>query len=219
MGPIPKERDAYIAAAFALIFILILCAVSFVIARPFLAALQTLLGAERLEGEDPIEEAFGPLAKGEVRTHVGPGHTAIERAARCCHGQLVIDADPLAAQILRYGGITRRHALHMRLVEHRLAGLDDGRAVVAPGETGILDHAFRRLSLEEVVSFTVGANSRSRRVMEKLGMTHAPADDFEHPLRESQQRDVGKCWLADLHQVHAPRRDGHDDEVTHRGRG
>jgi predicted PurR-regulated permease PerM len=39
MGPIPKERDAYIAAAFALIFILILCALSFVIARPFLAAL------------------------------------------------------------------------------------------------------------------------------------------------------------------------------------
>jgi RimJ/RimL family protein N-acetyltransferase len=35
--------------------------------------------------------------------------------------------------------------------------------------------------LEEVVSFTVPANRRSRRVMEKLGMTHDPCDDFDHP--------------------------------------
>ena len=39
MGPIREERDAYIAAAFALLFILILCAASFLIVRPFLAAL------------------------------------------------------------------------------------------------------------------------------------------------------------------------------------
>jgi RimJ/RimL family protein N-acetyltransferase len=32
-----------------------------------------------------------------------------------------------------------------------------------------------------VVAFTVPANQRSRRVMEKLGMSHNPADDFEHP--------------------------------------
>jgi RimJ/RimL family protein N-acetyltransferase len=31
------------------------------------------------------------------------------------------------------------------------------------------------------VSFTVPANIRSRRVMEKLGMTHHTADDFDHP--------------------------------------
>jgi RimJ/RimL family protein N-acetyltransferase len=35
--------------------------------------------------------------------------------------------------------------------------------------------------LEEIVSFTVPGNARSRRVMEKLGMGHDPADDFEHP--------------------------------------
>jgi len=32
-----------------------------------------------------------------------------------------------------------------------------------------------------LVSFTVPANKPSRRVMVKLGMTHDPADDFEHP--------------------------------------
>ncbi len=37
-------------------------------------------------------------------------------------------------------------------------------------------------ALAEVVSFTVPANVSSQRVMEKLGMTHNPADDFDHPL-------------------------------------
>lgn len=32
-----------------------------------------------------------------------------------------------------------------------------------------------------LVSFTVPANPASRRVMEKLGFTHDPADDFDHP--------------------------------------
>ncbi|HXV23960.1 MAG TPA: AI-2E family transporter [Alphaproteobacteria bacterium] len=39
MAQRPEQRTAYIATAFALIFILLLCAVSFVIVRPFLAAL------------------------------------------------------------------------------------------------------------------------------------------------------------------------------------
>ena len=38
------------------------------------------------------------------------------------------------------------------------------------------------LGLAEIVSFTVPENLRSRRVMEKLGMTHDPRDDFDHPL-------------------------------------
>ena len=41
---------------------------------------------------------------------------------------------------------------------------------------------FDVLRLGEIVSFTVPANIRSRRVMEKIGMTYDPADDFEHPL-------------------------------------
>jgi RimJ/RimL family protein N-acetyltransferase len=40
---------------------------------------------------------------------------------------------------------------------------------------------FERLDLDEIVSFTVPANRPSRRVMERLGMTHAAAADFDHP--------------------------------------
>jgi RimJ/RimL family protein N-acetyltransferase len=36
--------------------------------------------------------------------------------------------------------------------------------------------------LDEVVSFTVPANLRSRAVMVRLGLVHDPAGDFEHPL-------------------------------------
>ena len=41
---------------------------------------------------------------------------------------------------------------------------------------------FETLGLDEIVSFTTVNNDRSRRVMERLGMTRNPADDFDHPL-------------------------------------
>lgn len=40
---------------------------------------------------------------------------------------------------------------------------------------------FETLGLDEVISFTVPHNSRSRRVMEKIGMTHRPDRDFDNP--------------------------------------
>lgn len=40
---------------------------------------------------------------------------------------------------------------------------------------------FEPLDLDEIVSFTAQANQRSRRVMARVGMSHDPADDFEHP--------------------------------------
>ena len=48
------------------------------------------------------------------------------------------------------------------------------------GAASIAD-GFERLGLEEIVSMTVPANMRSRRVMERLGLTRDPADDIDHP--------------------------------------
>lgn len=40
---------------------------------------------------------------------------------------------------------------------------------------------FEELGLDEIVSFTSVGNTRSSRVMEKLGMRRDPAEDFDHP--------------------------------------
>lgn len=56
---------------------------------------------------------------------------------------------------------------------------DQGYATEAA--RGVLAFGFDDLGLDEIVSFTTVANERSRRVMERIGMTRDPADDFEHP--------------------------------------
>jgi RimJ/RimL family protein N-acetyltransferase len=56
-----------------------------------------------------------------------------------------------------------------------------GRGLATEGARAVVDRAFNTLQLSSLVSFTVPENLRSRRVMEKLGMTHDPANDFDHP--------------------------------------
>lgn len=57
-----------------------------------------------------------------------------------------------------------------------------GQGYATEAATVCLDHAFGPLGLDGVVSFTAVGNIRSRRVMERLGMTCDPAEDFDHPL-------------------------------------
>lgn len=63
----------------------------------------------------------------------------------------------------------------------RLAREHWGRGYATEGARAAVQLASRDLGLHEVVSYTVPANRRSRRVMEKLGMSNDPADDFDHP--------------------------------------
>ena len=44
-----------------------------------------------------------------------------------------------------------------------------------------LAFGFTAASLTEIVSFTTTANTRSRAVMERLGVSRDPAEDFDHP--------------------------------------
>lgn len=63
----------------------------------------------------------------------------------------------------------------------RLAGEYWGRGLATEGALAVAAHAFADVGLEEIVSFTVPANVRSRRVMEKIGMTRDATEDFDHP--------------------------------------
>lgn len=64
----------------------------------------------------------------------------------------------------------------------RLAREHWGKGYATEAARAALQYGFESVGLREIVSFTTVANTRSRRVMEKLGMTHDPADDFDHPL-------------------------------------
>lgn len=44
-----------------------------------------------------------------------------------------------------------------------------------------LSFGFTILGLSEIVAFTTETNLRSRAVMERIGLTHDPQDDFDHP--------------------------------------
>ena len=63
----------------------------------------------------------------------------------------------------------------------RLAANYWGRGLATEGARAVVKYAFEELALDALVSFTVPRNIRSRRVMEKVGMTHDVSDDFDHP--------------------------------------
>ena len=56
-----------------------------------------------------------------------------------------------------------------------------GHGLATEGARAAVHYAFGELGLDNLVSFTVPENLRSRRVMEKIGLTHDPNDDFDHP--------------------------------------
>ncbi len=64
----------------------------------------------------------------------------------------------------------------------RLAFEHWGKGFATEGAGATLRFAFETLKLPEVVSMTAHQNVRSWHVMEKIGMTRTPADDFDHPL-------------------------------------
>jgi RimJ/RimL family protein N-acetyltransferase len=63
----------------------------------------------------------------------------------------------------------------------RLTQSSQGKGFATEGARTIVDFAFNNLGLKEVVAITALPNRASRHVMEKLGMTHRPELDFDHP--------------------------------------
>jgi RimJ/RimL family protein N-acetyltransferase len=63
----------------------------------------------------------------------------------------------------------------------RLAKEHWGHGLATEGALAVMEHAFGAAGLKELVSFASVQNVRSRRVMEKIGMTHDEAEDFDHP--------------------------------------
>lgn len=81
-------------------------------------------------------------------------------------------------------GIPQFEASFMPCIEigWRLAFDCWGQGYATEAAMASLAYGFEQLNLAEILSFTVPANERSWRVMERIGMTRTPADDFDHPL-------------------------------------
>ncbi len=56
-----------------------------------------------------------------------------------------------------------------------------GRGYASEAARAALDFGFDVGRLDEIVAFTAAGNVRSRSVMDRIGMTHDPRDDFDHP--------------------------------------
>jgi 3-dehydroquinate dehydratase/shikimate dehydrogenase len=63
----------------------------------------------------------------------------------------------------------------------RLANPFWGKGYATEGALACLKYGFETLNLEEIVAFTAVQNTRSRAVMERIGMHRDPKDDFDHP--------------------------------------
>jgi len=56
-----------------------------------------------------------------------------------------------------------------------------GSGYATEAATLVLDFGFEEADLEQILSWTVAANQRSQKVMQRLGMARAPELDFDHP--------------------------------------
>lgn len=116
------------------------------------------------------DEAAAMMARMQARlARQGWGHWALDVGGRCI-GFIGLSAPTFEA-----------HFTPCVEIGWRLAHEAWGHGYATEGAQLALDHGFERLGLDEIVSFTTVANLRSLRVMERLGMTHDPADDFGHP--------------------------------------
>lgn len=62
------------------------------------------------------------------------------------------------------------------------------RSIAHEAAVAALDFGFGRAGLEEIVAMTTVGNERSRRLMERLGMTRDAREDFMHPRIAPRER-------------------------------
>jgi RimJ/RimL family protein N-acetyltransferase len=65
----------------------------------------------------------------------------------------------------------------------RLARPYWGKGYALEAARAAIEDGFGRIGLGEIVAYTATPNRASRQVMERLGMTRDPAEDFDHPSR------------------------------------
>jgi ribosomal-protein-alanine N-acetyltransferase len=122
----------------------------------------------------PLDRAESDAMVARIRDHF----------ARHGFGQWAVEVPGVADFIGFVGMAIPRFEAHFTPcveVGWRLAREHWGLGYATEAALAALDFGFRTLALDEIVSFTTASNLRSRAVMERIGMTRTPVDDFDHP--------------------------------------
>ena len=139
---------------------------------------------------DFAELSADPAVMEFLRPLAGPGEAEAWVARVRAHwrqhgfGQWVVEIPGAVRFIGVVGLATVSYDAHFTPaveIAWRLARVRWGRGYAVEAARAALDYGFAGLGLDEIVAVTAPANLRSRRVMERLGMTRRPEDDFDHP--------------------------------------
>ncbi|GAA4975939.1 GNAT family N-acetyltransferase [Yinghuangia aomiensis] len=136
----------------------------------------------RLNADPAVMEHFvAPLDRAASDAMAGRCRAAIERDG---WGLWAVEVRA-TGEFIGFTGLARPvvDAPFMPAVEigWRLARSAWGHGYATEAATAAAAFGFDDVGLSEIVSFTAVRNLRSRAVMERLGMTHDPHDDFDHP--------------------------------------
>lgn len=110
-----------------------------------------------------------------------------EQLTRNGYGRWVIqvkDALPFAGVAVLQPVPFEAHFTPVWEVGWRLAHQAWGHGYATEAAEALIQRGFDKFACDEIVAFTAQANLRSQRVMQRLGMSYDPADDFDHPRIE-----------------------------------
>ena len=118
---------------------------------------------------------FAVELKSENQTEVGRPQPGFDQ----------IEAETSSGPFIGYVGLSvprfETHFTPCVEIGWRLARSFWGSGYATEAAKRVRQFAFEQLRLPEIVSFTSVLNQPSRRVMERIGMSRDPADDFAHP--------------------------------------
>lgn len=155
--------------------------------------------------QDPRVTEFlpGPLTMAQAEAFIGAQQALYARSGACYFAATIAATGELAGFV----GLKRHEAglpfAPCTDIGWRLAARHWGQGYAGEAARACLRFGFTELGLDEIVSFTVPANLRSRAVMEKLGMREDAAGAFAHPALPADH-PLSRHVLYRLRRTEAP---------------
>ncbi|HEV2613591.1 MAG TPA: GNAT family N-acetyltransferase [Gammaproteobacteria bacterium] len=133
--------------------------------------------------QDPsvIEFLLGPLTLQEVKDFIASVNQQFDKTGYT----LFAVEEKSSGKLIGFIGLSsptwESHFTPCVEIGWRLGSEFWNKGYATEGAKAVLKYGFETVGLKEIVSFTVPANVRSIRVMERIGMVRDTRDDFLHP--------------------------------------